>query len=178
MRRILLFSLALAWLCSACMAAPVGETLPNFEFKTLNGQTVKLSELSEASPKGLVMLTFWCTTCASCRATESRLADLARRYRSKAKVVAVSSSANDSAADIQAYFKRHSVDLPVILDPDSALGHRLGAQRTTTTVLVGPDGKVLYFGTLVKDKKNYAEDALQEVLGGRRVSTPEGPIYG
>ncbi len=168
----------LAWLCSIGVAQPIGQKLPDFEFTTLDGQSVKLSQLRESAPNGMVMLTFWCTTCASCRATEATLVHLAQRYGAEAKVIAIASSRSDSAADIKRYLDRHGVELPVLLDQNSALGRHFGVQRTTTTALIDADGRVRYFGTLLKDKRAYAEEALRGMVNDGRVSAPVGPIYG
>jgi peroxiredoxin len=159
-------------------AQPIGKILPEFQFQTLDGTWTSLSEMRKETPRGVVMLTFWCTTCNSCRANEQTLANLAKEFSDQAKVVAVASSRNDSVEDIQHYLKRHELDLPVILDPGSEFGRYLKVQRTTTTALLDRSGRLRYYGTLRKQSRFHAKIHLESVLANRIVSQPIGPIYG
>lgn len=178
MWRFLTFCLSLFCLCSMAVAQPLGQTVPDFEFQTLEGETTKLSQLREAAPKGVVMMTFWCTSCRSCRNTEASLANMARRYGGEAKVVAVASSRYDSAEDVKKYMESNDLEMTILMDPGSQAGRHLGVKRTTTTVLLDQEGKVRYYGTLTRRKKAYAREALTGLLGRNRVSQPAGPILG
>src|ERR1041385_8240019 len=64
-------------------ALAVGEKVPDFSITTLDGKSVKLSDLRKdksKSEKGVVVLTFWCTSCHSCRHVDKHLAELAKSY--------------------------------------------------------------------------------------------------
>lgn len=166
-------------LCATALAQPLGQSLPNFDFQTLDGQNVTLSELREEASQGVVMLTFWCTTCASCRSTEDSLANLARKYGHQAKIVAIASSRRDTPKDVRAYFEKHDgLKLTVLMDPSSNAARHLELERTTTTVLLDKKGKVRYFGTFAQRDKHYAREAIRSLLEKDRVAQPLGPISG
>src|SRR5262249_3170445 len=61
----------------------VGDPVPDFTFTGLDGKTVKLRELrlDPARPgKKVVVLSFWCSFCPSCRRVEQALDRLAKNY--------------------------------------------------------------------------------------------------
>lgn len=159
-------------------AQPIGKVVPDFTFQTLEGESVTLGELRESSPTGVVLLTFWCTTCNSCRASEEPLKKLSDKYKDKARVYAVSSSRQDSPASVSRYLDKHKLKLPVLLDSHSELARHFNIKRTTTTLLMDSEGRLRYHGALLRKRRFYAEGHLQSVLAGKIVGQPIGPIYG
>src|SRR5262245_32988933 len=74
----------------------VGEKVPELSVRTLDGMTVKLSELQKDAKRaksGVVVLSFWCTTCGSCRRVEHRLDKLAKDYEGRVAVMALDANA-------------------------------------------------------------------------------------
>lgn len=159
-------------------AQPIGKTLPEFTFQTTDGKSVTLSELRQQPPGGVLLLTFWCTDCASCRATEESLAWMTKEYAKQARVVAIASSANDTAESIEAYLRKHGPKIHVLLDPNGDFAHYLKVNTTTTSIVVDRSGRLRYYGTLKRGKRFFAQQPLKEVLGGKIVGQPRGPIYG
>jgi hypothetical protein len=54
----------------------VGEKVPDFALRGLDGKAVKLSQLQKGgrrTKQGVVVLSFWCSTCSSCRRPRVRL---------------------------------------------------------------------------------------------------------
>ena len=48
----------------------IGQKVPDFSLRDLDGKTVKLSQLQKDTKKtaqGIVILSFWCSSCPSCR---------------------------------------------------------------------------------------------------------------
>lgn len=172
-------TIILVWLLvSSAGAQSIGQKLGNFQFQDLDGQKVSLEELTSRTELGAVVLTFWCTTCNSCRDTERYFQKLSEEYEGKATVVAVSSSRYDSPKKIRAYFKRNKFEIPIILDTDSALAHHFGVYRTTTTAVLDGSRRLRYYGTLKRRKKLYAQNSLDSVLKKKIVGQPKGPIFG
>lgn len=159
-------------------AQPVGKVLPDFEFRTLDSKAVTLYGLRDQTPGGVVLLTFWCTNCSSCRSTEGTLAMLTRKYGSKAKIVAVSSSKNDDVESVKAFLKKNGVRIQVLMDPSSDFARYLNVTRTTTTAILDSDGKLRYFGTFKRGHDFHAKEPLLAVLAGKKVEQPVGPLYG
>jgi peroxiredoxin len=159
-------------------AQPIGQSLPDFTLRTLGNKPVTLSQLRDQSPSGVLLMTFWCTDCASCRATEESLAWMTKKYGPKAKVVAIASSENDTSTSVQAYLKEHGTKIDVLLDTSGEFARHLKVNTTTTTVILDKSGRMRYFGTLKRGKRFFAQVPLEEVLGGKIVGQPRGPIYG
>src|SRR5262249_13443815 len=64
-------------------AVKIGDKVPAFSFRPLDGKSVKLSELQRDEKRtktGVVVLSFWCSTCHSCRHVEHPLSKLAKDY--------------------------------------------------------------------------------------------------
>lgn len=159
-------------------AQPLSRQLENYHFTTLDGQQKTLSQLKRESPTGVVMLTFWCTMCKSCRASEKDLAAIALAHKDKALVTGVVASRYDNPDKVKAYLERSGISLQLLVDDQSKLARDLNVDHTTTTLVLDADGKVRYFGTLRKGDQEYALKALDDVLAGRPVAQPLGPIYG
>lgn len=171
---ILLTLLVTVW----APAQPLGKTLPEFDFQTLGEEKMRLSELRKKSPTGVVLLTFWCTECASCRATEESLAQVTREFADRAKVVAVASSKDDTPQTVRAYLDKHKTGIEVLMDPKGQFARYLGVDTTTTSLVLDQTGRVRYFGTLKRGKKFYAVEPLKQVLAKKIVGQPRGPLYG
>lgn len=159
-------------------AQPIGKVLPDFQFRSTGGDAVTLSSLRESSPTGVVLLTFWCTNCNSCRATEQHLAKLSRDYHDRAAIFAVASSRDDTAQDVRDYLENAKLELPVLMDNKSELARYLKVVRTTSTAIFDDGGRLRYFGTLKRRRKFYAKTHLESVLAQKIVGQPKGPIYG
>lgn len=178
MTRLLLPVLLALSLVACAPAQPLSQVLENHHFTTLDGQKKTLSQLRRESPTGVVMLTFWCTMCKSCRASEKDLAAIAESHKDKALVTGVVASRYDNPDKVRAYLDKSGISLRLLLDDQSQLARDLKVDHTTTTLVLDAEGKLRYFGTLRKGDQEYAQKALDDVLQGRPVAQPLGPIYG
>ena len=159
-------------------AQAIGKEMVDFDFQTLEGKTITLSELRKGSPSGVLMLTIWCTDCASCRSSEKALSKLSREYKGKVRILALASSKSDSLTDVVDYVKKNKLDIEVLMDPRSRFAHHLKVTRTTTTLLLDKDGRARYFGALSQGNKTFAKNSLAEVMQGKIVGRPLGPMFG
>src|SRR5262249_32881274 len=74
----------------------VGDKVPDFTLEDLDGKAVKLSRLQKdvrRTNSGVVVLSFWCSFCPSCRRVEHGLEKLAKDYAGRALVMALDASA-------------------------------------------------------------------------------------
>lgn len=118
-----------------------------------------------------------------------RLQKLADDFQQQGVVFyGVDANAQDSLAELAAYGRRHGVQFPLLKDDRAAAADALGATRTPEVVLLGSDGVVRYrgriddqYGVGVAKKAPEAEflrDAIEAVLAGSPVSTPETGAVG
>lgn len=153
----------------------VGDKVPDFEVRTLDGRRVKLGELRK---KSVVVLSFWCATCHSCRHVEQPLAKLAKGYNGKAIVMALDANTDDTAEVVAAFLKKNGLDLPTALDPTGAAADLFGITKTTTTVVIDGEGVLRYCGQFRSKDGGSAEEALKSVLAGKEVDVKSTPPKG
>jgi len=159
----------------------VGAKVPDFSIKTLDGMSVKLSELQKDEKRtktGVVVLSFWCTTCHSCRHVEAHLAKLAKDYDGQAAVIALDANADDTAQGVAAFVKKNGLTMPVALDASGNSADVFGIKVTTTTVVIDGNGVLRYCGQLRQKGVASAEDALRAVLAGNEVAVKTTPHTG
>ena len=159
----------------------IGDVVPDFLVQMLDGQSVKLSELQKAegrTAKGVVVLSFWCTTCHSCRDMEHLLARLHQDYQGQAAVIALAANADETAGTVTAFIEETGLELPIVLDPSGHTADLFGVNRTTTTVVIDGDRALRYCGQFRHNGGGSAEEALKSVLAGNDVAIQTTPHNG
>ncbi len=162
-------------------ALKVGQKVPELSITMLDGKTVKLSELQKGkkgSEKGVVVLSFWCTSCHSCRHVEGDLAKLAKNYDGKAVVMALDANLADTSKEIEAFLKKSGMTVPVAIDLNGKAADVFGITKTTTTIVIDGDGVLRYCGQFKQRNGGSAEDALKAVLAGNDVAVKTTPHNG
>jgi peroxiredoxin len=147
----------------------VGDNVPDFLVRTLDGKSVKLSELQKDESRtktGVVVLSFWCTTCHSCRDVEKLLAKMSKDYGGQAAVIALGANADETAGSVAAFVKKKGLELPIVLDPSGDTADLFGVKRTTTTVVIDGKRVLRYCGQFRQQGGGSAEEALRAVLAG------------
>jgi peroxiredoxin len=107
--------------------------------KNQDGHDVRMADY-----KGKVLLVnFWATWCAPCRAETPALVDLQARYRDKGLQV-LGISVSDTVDQLPAFIKEFSVNYPLLVGVDHEdLIQSYGATvAIPVTVLVGRNGKM------------------------------------
>jgi thiol-disulfide isomerase/thioredoxin len=163
-------------------AVMVGEKVPDFSVRTLDGKTIKLSELQKNGKRtktGVVVLSFWCSTCSSCRRVEHHLDKLAKEYQGRAAVIALDANAGETPERVTAFAKEKRLALPIVLDPGGRTADLFGTEVTTTTIVIDGKGVLRYCGRFGQgDEACYAEAALKAVLAGKEVGVKTTPHDG
>jgi RNA polymerase sigma factor (sigma-70 family) len=159
----------------------VGDRVSDFSVRTLDGKSLKLSELQKdesLTKSGVIVLSFWCTTCHSCRDVEELLAKLARDYEGRAAVFALAANADETGGGVTAFLKKVGLALPVVLDPSGHTADLFGIKWTTTTVVIDGNGVLRYCGQFRQKDGGSAEEALNAVLAGKEVAIKTTPHQG
>jgi thiol-disulfide isomerase/thioredoxin len=159
----------------------IGEKVPDFTVTLLNGKTSKLSELQndpKLSKSGVIVLTFWCSFCHSCRHVEQDLDQLAKNYEGQVAVIALDASAGETAKDVAEFAKRKGLTLPIVLDPGGKSADIFGNKVTTTSIVIDSHGVLRYRGQFGHGTDSFAANALKAVLAGQEVSVKETPLKG
>src|SRR5262245_17391644 len=160
----------------------VGEKVPDFSVRTLDGKAVKLSELQKDQKRtksGIIVLSFWCSTCSSCRRVEQFLDKLAKDYAGQVAVIALDANAGETAEHVAAFAKEKGLTMPIVLDAKGKSADIFGVDVTTTTVVIDGTGILRYCGRFRDgDGAAYAEEALKALLAGKEVAVKTTPHEG
>jgi peroxiredoxin len=123
------------------------ETAPDFEVKTLEGETISLSDL-----KGkVVVLNFWFIGCAPCRVEMPGLNKLTEEY--KEKDVVFIAFALDKADPLKDFLKKKSFKYQIVPEAGKIAG-LYGAKVFPTHILINKKGQIEYFLTGGSDTRH------------------------
>ena len=135
------------------------EPAQEFELKSLDGRTMKLSDFRGK----VIVLNFWATWCAPCRVETPWLVDLYRQYKEQGlEVVGVSMDDGDQE-QVADFVKEMGINYTVLMG-SHAVGDAYGGLRfLPQTFFIGRDGKIIKhsFGT---NSKSDFEDAIKQSL--------------
>jgi peroxiredoxin len=166
--------------------ATVGSTAPSFSLQDENGKTVSLTDYS-----GKIVVLEW--TNPECPFVKRHYAaktmtTLANEYKSKDVIwLAINSTGDSDNAGNKAWITENGLGYPILNDSAGEVGHAYGAKSTPDMFIINKDGKLVYSGAIDNDpagtmaasaRINYVKVALDEVLAGSAVSTPETKSYG
>jgi thiol-disulfide isomerase/thioredoxin len=120
------------------LSAP--EAAPDIAFKTQDGAS---HQLSEFKGRGMVV-NLWATWCMPCVAEMPSLAALSKSLAPHDIAVLPLSSDRGGAERVQSWYQQHGItDLPVLLDPGSAVAHAFAVQGIPTTVIINTKNLVV-----------------------------------
>ena len=158
-------------------AVNIGAEISNFKLQDESGNTHTLRSYSGR----IVVLVFWSYKCPSAIRYTHRLDVLQNKYdKSRVVVLGVSTGNSETAAAIRANKANLKVIFPVILDQDGSLATMLGATHIPSVFIIDGDARLQYRGAIDNDKqigdrnrRAYAEDAIDALLSGRPVTVHE-----
>lgn len=185
--------LAVPFLALAALAArpatkaTVGQPAPGFTLQDQDGKPVSLSDYS-----GKVVVLEWfnneCPFVQKHYKTGSMNAT-ASKYAEKGVVwLAVNTTKDKTNADNKKIAGEWNINRPILNDSTGDVGHLYNASSTPDMFIIDKEGKLAYSGAIDSIKSpdtddlakatNYVAKALDEVLDGKPVSTPETKSYG
>ena len=123
----------------------VGQIAPEFKLKSLDGKTHTLASLRK---NGHVMLVFWAVECVYCYAHVPDFNAMHAKYANKGLTVAAINIGAEYDEDVAEYVKDNNIKYLILsnrLDNlDAAEAYH--SVVTPTTVLVDPNGKIVFYG--------------------------------
>lgn len=109
----------------------VGHTAPDFKLKDLEGHEVELSSL-----KGnIVVLDFWASWCAACRAEMPSIQSIAK-HLAKKNVVVIGVNLDEPADVVRRFVTKNKLTYPIVLTIDNPAFIQAYAAMTLPTVAV------------------------------------------
>lgn len=125
---------------SSQISAPqTGFLAPDFSAQTLDGQTVRLSDLRGK----VVLVNLWASWCPPCRAEMPAIEQTYQVYKEQGFVVlAVDSTVQDTLANAQAFVSANQLSFPILLDESGEITRLYRVQSLPTSFFIGADGVI------------------------------------
>jgi len=118
-------------------APQTGFLAPNFTAKTIDGETVSLSDLRGK----VILVNIWASWCPPCRVEMPAIEHVYRTYKDRGfLVLAVDSTVQDTAANAQAFVNENQLSFPILMDESGEITRLYRVQSLPSSFFIGPDG--------------------------------------
>jgi peroxiredoxin len=156
----------------------IGDAVPSFDGKTVQGSTFSLAE-SRKDHQAIVVI-FRSTLCPYSNTYNDLLKNMAAEYAQKGVLfVAVHSGRWETEDDIRAHAAKFGHTFPIIRDLDGRFARLLNARRTPEVFLMDGEGKLRYHGRIAaKIGTPDLRNALDALLDGRPISPAVTKAFG
>ena len=122
----------------------VGSKAPPLVINDLDGKPVDLGLMIGKKP---VMLEFWATWCALCKALLPQLEAVKKAYGDQVDIIGINVTVNDSKGRIRRYLEEHHPPFLVLYDDQGAGARAYDVPATSYIVVVNRSGTVVYTGS-------------------------------
>ena len=114
-----------------------GFLAPDFELKTITGETLKLSDLRGQA----VLVNLWATWCPPCRAEMQSIDKVYNEYKDQGFIVlAVNMTYQDTQAAIVPFVEQEKLTFPILLDKTGAMANAYELRSLPSSYFIGRDG--------------------------------------
>lgn len=113
----------------------VNKRIPNFEFTTLSGETVRMHDYDGK----IIMLNFWATWCPYCI---EEMPDL-EEMNAEEDVVVLALNAREPKDVVADYIEEHPYDFEILLDEDGTYSNMFYVSSLPTTFFINEEGILL-----------------------------------
>ncbi|MBX3384957.1 MAG: thioredoxin family protein [Phycisphaeraceae bacterium] len=166
----------------------IGQKAPDFTLTCTDGKQHKLADL-----KGKIVVLEWfnpeCPGIVQHHKTAKTFNDLHKAFKDQGVVfLAINSGAKGKQGHgkelNQRLAKEFEMPFPVLLDESGTVGKAYGAKTTPHCFIIDKDGMLVYNGAIDNGRmgkngdRNYVREALEQVVKGETVTTPETRPYG
>jgi thiol-disulfide isomerase/thioredoxin len=170
----------------AADAPKIGDRVGKLKFTDIRSLPRTLADFGE---KKAFVLVFTNTSCPVAQRYLPTLQSLEKEYRGKdVQFVAVNSAEEDTLIAMATQSVKHEIEFPFVKDFDASVARAVGATRTPEAVVLDGEKRLCYRGRIddqfrlrgVRDKPTATElkDAIDAVLAGKKVTTPETEVDG
>jgi thiol-disulfide isomerase/thioredoxin len=140
----------------------VGELAPNFTGTTLDGETIRLSDLRGKT----VLINIFASWCGPCRLEMPHLVEAADQFRDQ-EVVFVGINLQENPEAVEVFRDEFNVQFPLVLNEDGSLTNNLYTPiGLPTSWFIDQDGVVRYVfaGAMTRE---VLQNVLDDVITGR-----------
>lgn len=117
-----------------------GNLAPDFELKTLNGESIKLSDLRGKK----VILNMWATWCPPCRAEMPDMQKFYEKYKDEnVTILAVNMTTSEKNVDsIPAFLDEFGITFPVVLDEQNEVADIYQVVALPSSYIIDSNGVI------------------------------------
>jgi len=138
---------------------PLGTTPESVVIEDLDGAVVDLGAVVGTKP---VLLEFWATWCAICKALEPKMIAAHERFGDQVEFIAVAVAVNQSKRSINRHLETHDLPFRFLWDTRGRATRAYMAPTTSYIVMLDADGRVAYTGV---GEDQDLEAALEKLVG-------------
>jgi len=123
---------------------PVGTAAPRIKINDMAGQPFDLGTVVGKKP---VLIEFWATWCALCKALLPELDRVRKTYGDRVEMIGVNITVNDSKDRVERYLAAHKPPFRPLFDTQGAGSRAFDVATTSFIVVIDGAGKVVYTGS-------------------------------
>jgi peroxiredoxin len=135
---------------------------PDFELKSLDGRTAKLSDYRGKT----VLLNFWATWCAPCRVEMPTLVALYEKYHTQGLEIIGVSMDDGSQERVAKFASEMKINYPILLGNSSVADNYGGLRLLPQTVFISRDGKIVQTVIGMQSRKDF-ETIIEQLLAAQ-----------
>jgi cytochrome c biogenesis protein CcmG/thiol:disulfide interchange protein DsbE len=155
--------LAAALGASSAFALEKGAAAPQFDLQGVDG-AVQLAKLTGK----VVYVDFWASWCGPCRQSFPWMNEMQAKYGARGLQI-VGINVDAKSADAKTFLTTTPARFSIAFDPQGATPRQYGIKGMPSSVLIGPDGKVLMEHSGFRDADRAELEAkIQAALGGAK----------
>ena len=117
----------------------VGDTIPAFSVKTVDGETVTLP-----SPGKVVLINFFATWCGPCQLELPHIEQIWLNLKHDDHFRLVVVGREETPETVRNYCQQHRFSFPVGADPEREIYSLFAKESIPRTIVVSPEGRVVY----------------------------------
>jgi peroxiredoxin len=191
MRKTILTMLAVPAVLVVTLSGCKGEAgnkAPAFTLKSFEGKEVSLSDY-----KGKIVVLEWfndeCPYVKYHYETVTTMVGLANKYKAKNVVwLAINSTNHTTGKQNKEFVTKYNLPYAILDDRPGTVGRAYGATNTPHMFVIDKKGNIAYEGAIDNSPRgktkegekpaNHVDNALAELISGKKVSTPKTDPYG
>ena len=177
-----LFTVFFAFVLTAnAQGASIGGSVENFSLPDTSG---KIQTLNELKGKNGAVIIFVSSQCPVVRGYNERMKQIATDYKAKGiNVIGINSNVTESLETVKSHAEQN-YNFPVLVDKNSMLANKLGANSTPEVFYVDAKNMLLNHGAIDNDRsgKNitdqYLRAAFDASLAGKKIEKTSTAAFG
>lgn len=141
-RALLVACILFSFIVSSIGAAPGGDlpTAPRFTVRDINNRLVSIDSLILRGP---LIIDFWATWCAPCRAEIRAIEKLVKKYGEKnLTVLAISEDGPSEAAKVKQMAATNKWPFIIVMDNGRSIAQKFNVDAMPSLFLLGKNGKI------------------------------------